>query len=216
MHRLLWLAVALGSGSALAQFDAHVGATSFHSVKLADSVQAKVADRSFSLSPVGYGVRIKHVFVVNAKVYVAELFATDQTKFTHTVAGALSSLDGEKVVAMKLSFLRDVEESKIRASFREGLLANKVDITNADIRGFMDAVMAAGDIREGAFFAIIGEHLEGGKEAITFENSKGKASTVIGAPGFIRQIFSIWLGESADDGLTELKKSLIGEKNEKS
>ncbi|PMZ55260.1 hypothetical protein, partial [Pseudomonas sp. FW300-N1A5] len=80
---------------------------------------------------------------------VAELLASDPIKFVHSAAGALSSLKEEKNIAMRLSFLRDVDESKIRSSFREGLVANKVDLSDVAIHALLEGIFATGPIREG-------------------------------------------------------------------
>jgi hypothetical protein len=182
-------------------------------VKVSTSAAAKVTDRSYTLKVVGAGLRYKKVAFVKAKVYVGELMMDAPEKFQKTKDGALGSLSGEKAVAIRMTFLRNVDGEKVSNGFKEALEENKVKLDSASVKGFLDAVKAGGEAKEKTSLVIIGEKLKDGKESVSYESSNGKLVTINGEGGLVKDIFSIWLGKIDDSGLENLKNEILGIKD---
>jgi hypothetical protein len=189
------------------------GAKEIEKVKVSTSAQAKVADRTYNLKLVGAGLRYKKVALFKADVYVGELLVDAPEKFTKTSAGALDSLTHQKAAAIRMTFLRDVEGEKVGGSFKEGLEENKAPVDSANVKAFIDAVKSGGESKKGTTLVLIGERLVNGKEAVSWENSAGKLTTITGDAGFMKTIFSIWFGKIDDSGLESLRDQILGLKD---
>lgn len=181
-------------------------------VTVAQEAHAKLADRVYYLKGVGAGLRYKKVALFKANIYVGELLLDAPEKFQRTLDGALPSLSQQKVIAMRMTFLRDVDGEKVSNSFREALLENKVKLDSPGIIGFLNAVKSGGEAKEKTTVLVLGERLQEGKEAVTFESSSGKLETVLGEAGLLNDIFSIWLGKIDDSGLENLRNEILGVK----
>ena len=189
------------------------GSRTVEGVKVSEGAKASVADRSYALKLVGAGLRYKKVVFVKAKVYVGELFVDAPEKFKKGEAEALGSLAEQKAVAIRMTFLRDVDGEKVSNGFKEGLEENKVSLTNPTVKGFLDAVKTGGEAKDKHSLVVVGEKLASGKEAISYENAAGKVVTVTGDAGLVKMVFSIWLGKIDDSGLENLKKEILGIKD---
>ncbi len=189
------------------------GSQEIEKVKVSTSAKAKVADRSYDLKVVGSGLRYKKVALFKADVYVAELLMDAPEKFSKTQGGALDSLAAQKAVAIRMTFLRDVEGEKVSSSFKDGLEENKAPIDSANVKAFLAAVTAGGESKKGSNLVVIGEKLAGGKEAVSWETGSGKVTTISGDAGLVKTIFSIWLGKIDDSGLESLRDQMLGLKN---
>lgn len=178
-------------------------------VNLSSSASSNIESESIKLSQIGSGLRAKKVVFVNIKVYVAELFASSPEKFKKTDVDALASLKDQKVVAIQLHFVRSVDADNVQKSFKEALKANSVNLDEASVKQFLDSVNQGGEAKEGKALTILGAKLKDGSEEVLYENTSGNVSTITGKAGFVEQIFSIWLGKSADSGVAQLKKSIL-------
>lgn len=185
------------------------GSQEVEKVKVSPSAVAKVSDRSHSLKLVGAGLRYKKVALFKADVYVGELFVNAPEKFVKTREGALDSLKSQKAAAIRMTFLRDVTGEKVSGSFKDGLEENKVEISG-DVKAFLEAVKNGGESKKGSTLVLLGEFLPGSKEAVSWENGAGNVTTISGGDGFLRSIFSIWLGEIDDSGLESLRDEMLG------
>jgi hypothetical protein len=76
------------------------------------------------------------------------------------------------------------------------------------VANFLAAVKAGGGAKEKNSIVVAGE-LMGDVEAVIYEDAEGKATTVSGGPGFVRQVFSLWLGKPTDGGVESFKKDLL-------
>lgn len=162
-----------------------------------------------TLSLVGAGLRNKKVVMVNVKVYVGALFVADLTKFKKDPAEAHKSVNEASPVAVQLHFLRDVDSEKVQSSFKDALESNKVDLKKPEVQKFLEAVKTGGAAKKGSRLTILGAKKGDGSEVITYEDSNLKATTVSGGPGFLQDIFSIWLGHPSDDGVAKLKSDIL-------
>jgi hypothetical protein len=182
--------------------------SSLNGVRLARGGVLATSDGVIPLTEVGAALRSKKVVLLNFKVYIGELFVSDAATFSATAAGALSSLAGEKAVAIRLHFLRDVDAEKVVEGFKEALEANGVDLKSAALQSFFSAVVKGGEAKESKTLTIAGEK-SGATEKIFYEDGQGALTSIEGPPGLIRSIFSIWFGKSADSGLESFKKELL-------
>jgi len=200
----------LAGGASAAVLASTPGAREVEGVKIAEAAKASVGDRTHSLKLVGAGLRFKKVAFIKAKVYVGELFADAPEKVSKSAGEVLGSLDGQKAVAVRMTFLRDVDGEKVSGGFKDGLEENKVSLSDPAVRMFLEAVKLGGEAKEKTSLTVLGEKLAGGKEAVTYEGSSGKVVTVTGEPGLVRNVFSIWLGKMSDSGLENLKSEILG------
>lgn len=178
-------------------------------VNLSSSGSANIESENIKLSQIGSGLRAKKVLFVNIKVYVAELFVSTPEQFKKADSEALASLKDQKAVAVQLHFLRSVDADNVQKSFKEALKINNVNLDDAAVKQFLDSVNQGGEAKEGKALTILGAKLKDGSEEVLYENTSGAVSTIIGKAGFVEKIFSIWLGKSADDGVAQLKKSIL-------
>lgn len=172
--------------------------------------KASVDSRSYSLKLVGAGLRYKKIAFIKPNVYVGELFVDAPEKVQKTGDGVLASLEAQKAVAIRMTFLRDVDGEKVSNGFKEALEENKVNLDGASIKAFLNAVKAGGEAKDKKTIIVLTEKLGGGKEAVTYENAAGKAITIQGGPGLVHDILSIWFGRINDSGLESLKKEILG------
>lgn len=176
---------------------------------LSPAAAATIEGEKITLTSIGSGVRAKKVVFLNVKVYVGQLFATTSTTFNKAENEALGSLKDQKAVAFQLHFLRNVDAESVQKSFKEALKANKIDIEDNSIKQFLEFVAKGGEAKDGKTLTILGVRLKDGSEAIYYESNNGVSSEIKGSTGLIEKVFSIWLGKPADEGVAELKKSLL-------
>ncbi|UXR63727.1 chalcone isomerase family protein [Bdellovibrio bacteriovorus] len=178
-------------------------------VTLSNTATAQVADESVKLTSVGAGLRAKKVVFVNVKVYVGQLFVSNTESFKKSDAEALGSLKDQQAVAIQLHFLRDVDADNVQKSFKEALKANNISLEDAAVKQFLDSVSQGGEAKDGKALTILGAKLKDGSESIFYETTAGNVSEIKGPAGFIEKVFAIWLGKPSDDGVANLKKSIL-------
>lgn len=178
-------------------------------VRVAREAKASVEGRTYALKAVGAGLRYKKVAFVKANVYVGELFVDAPEKFQRSDAAVLDSLSEMKAVAIRITFLREVDGKKISSSFAEALEENNAKLDDPGIKDFLEIVKNGGEAKEKSTLVVMGERLPRGKEKIFYENAAGKLASVAGEPGLLQKIFSIWLGKIDDSGLENLKKEIL-------
>lgn len=161
------------------------------------------------LDYIGSGLRSKKVLVANVKVYVAQIFLDNAGKFVRTNAGAMKSIDDMKAGAIHLTFLRGVDASTVQVSFRDALDANDVDLNNKGIAAFLAAVKDGADAKDGKSMNMSLKKDDKGVVTVVYENTDGVEKTITGDNTLFKGILSIWLGESADNGLATLKASIL-------
>lgn len=201
------LTLAAQSEAAVLKLDA--GDKQIENVNIAKSGEATVEGRKSALTAIGAGLRKKKVAIVKVNVYVAQLLGSDAAKFKRDMNKALESIDAMKAVAIQMNFLRTVDAETVEKSYMDSLEKNNVNLAAPAIRAFLNAVKNGGEAVDGKTLVILGEKLADGAEAVTYENTKGDAVTVRGEAGFVKAIFSIWLGNTTDAQLEDLKKSIV-------
>lgn len=159
---------------------------------------------------VAAGTREKQFAVFWAKVYVAELFAQPAAEYRKSSAKeALASLEKMSGVALRLSFLRDLDNAKIHDGFQESMAANKIDPKAPGMAPFFKAIEKAGNAKEHSSLVLMAERAADGSEKISLQNGAAEPQALAVEKGTIQKIFSIWLGEPADSGLKNLQKELL-------
>ncbi len=179
------------------------GAKQVNGVTISKGGKMTVEGRTTDLITVAAGLRSRFSLF---NVYVGELLVNDSRKYVCKSDKALDSLKDLNGIAVRLTFaFRGIGMTDLQKAFSDGFDNNDVDASDAAVTKFMAAVNKGGDIPQGSVLSFTGEKLADG-EAVTYENSKGKAVTVKGGPGFVRSIFSLWLGNpGSDDGLKKLR-----------
>lgn len=180
--------------------------TTLEGIPLSPSLTTKEGHR---LQLVGAGLRSKKVLMIQVRAYVAEFFVADLGKFKKNPAEALVSVSEASPAMMRLHFLRDVDAGKVQTSFKEALEVNKVDFKKPEIQKFLEAVRTGGEAKKGKALSIWGVKKSDGSEVITYEDVNAKGTAIVGGPGFIQDIFSIWLGQPSDGGVEKLKADIL-------
>lgn len=160
---------------------------------------------STTLERLGTGIRQKRV-LINLDIYRATLFASHPKLFSRSLEGkvALNSLRKSDAYALHLQFLRDVSAKDVVNSFNEALSKNGVKESPA-LKDFRDAIIKGGDLKKGSSINLSVDNQKG-----ILECEQGRALVEVkGDPESFLDIFSIWLGEKGDLGLSNLKKSLV-------
>lgn len=174
---------------------------------LSSAATYTLENEALKLTEVGAGLRAKKIVFVNIKVYVGELFVSDMTKFKKD--SPLPSLKDQKAIAIQLHFLRSVDAENVQKSFKEALKANDVNLDDAGIQQFLEAVVKGGEAQDGKTLTIVGSKLKDGSEQISYETTSGTTTDIKGTAGLVEKVFAIWLGKPADDGVAHLKKSIL-------
>jgi hypothetical protein len=107
-----------------------------------------------------------------------------------------------------MTFLRDVSAKQVEGAFREGFEENGVSLKDPAIGRFLEAVKAGSGAPEGKTLLVAAER-EKDSEKVTYEDAEGKATTVDGGAGFIRNVFSLWLGKATDSGLESFQEEVL-------
>jgi hypothetical protein len=178
-------------------------------VSLSSGATANVSGKSVPVTTVGSGLRVKEIFIP-IKTYVAQLMVSDAGRFVKTADGALPSMDNQKAVAVYLSFLVNAPNRELVQSISDSLSANGISTSDPDVVEILDKVRSVGNFNKGNSIAIVMTKNPEGTNTVYFENSSSKAgSQFTGSKDLIHKIMSCWLGTPADDGLADLKASLL-------
>ncbi len=177
-------------------------------IKLSKAASVKVDQYNVNLTQVAAGLRTKKVLVANVKVYTAELFVSESQAVVKTDLDLLKTVANVKTAAMQLTFLRNVEADKVQVSFRDALVANNVDINTPEIVKLFELMIAGGEAKNQKTMTFVTNKNTDGTETLYFEDTNGKVGTVTGKD-LTKNIFSMWLGVSADDGLKKLKEEML-------
>lgn len=159
-----------------------------------------------TLTPVGSGVREKKFLFVGVDVYQATLSVSDPASFVRDTKDnkALDSLKNMKARSLLLKFKRDVSATKILESFEAALKSNNV-VESPAMTQFKKAILNGGDVKTGESVTI---SIDKDKSVLVCEQNAGRVE-IKGDDTFFQNVFSIWLGKSADSGLEKLKDKLI-------
>lgn len=189
------------------------GSQSLNGINLAKTAainDANGAPTEAKLDLLGAGLRTKTVLVVEAKVYVAQLFADNKAGFNRDANGALTSLvQNSTRVGLKLDMLRTVSAASLVTSFKEALAANNVAL-DAELTSVLDLMQKSADATSGKSISLLMvKDAKANKTNLYYEDTKGQLKSAVASPELMGKILSIWLGKPADDGLAALKTQLL-------
>ncbi len=212
MRRFSMIALLLAPSLAFpAILDTKVGTKVVHEVKLAEEATVQVDGKTTTLKPYAAGIRKKKVALFWANVYVAQIFSTPGLKTPPaTVAEGAQTLADQPVVAVTLTFVRDVDTKKLISGFEDSLQKNDIDPADPTVKPLLDMVAKGGDVKEKSTTTIVFEQKKDGAEAIRFENSKGEVQSADFAAGTRKKVMLMWFGKPADSGMERLQKQFLG------
>ena len=190
------------------------GTKTLEGVNVSKGATADISGQPLALTTAGAGLRTKKV-MFDVKVYVTELLVADKTSFDlarTSASTALANLGEQKAVAIRLTFLRDVDAETVSSSFQEALDANQIDGKDSEINEFMKIVNSSGYVPQGGSLTLLITKKDDSTETLAYENLAGGNSAIkvhaFGA-GFTKKVLSIWLGVPADLGLEKLQSDLL-------
>ena len=167
--------------------------------------QTSLDEKPIPLTLVGKAIRTLFYF----KVYTIQLFVSDPDQFDTNQP--LASLDQLKAVAVYIKAILSVDGDRMQKSMREALENNQVDIQRETIKTLLESLNVTSD--KGDIFSFIGKRQDDETETLECRFSKQSEPLIISEPGIMRDIFSIWLGDTSHSkGLTKLKKQLLNGK----
>lgn len=201
--------MALGFSANAALLKLEPGQKSNNGVTISKGGTATIDGKEHELTTVGSGLRSKKVLLASVKVYVAQLLVSSPNAFVRKDGEALKSLEDSQTVAIQLSFLRSVEAEKVKVSFRDAFDVNRVDINSPAIKALLAAVEKGGDATANGTLTFVTNKHSDGSETLVYEDTAGKQAVIKGDKGLTRDVLSMWLGNPADDGIANLKKSLL-------
>ncbi len=188
------------------------GETVLEKVLISKAGIASVDRREVQLTTVGAGIRWKKVGPAKPKVYVIELLADDASKFVADYEKIQESVNSMSTVAMKMTFLRDVEAANIAQSFQDALVSNEVDTSQPEYKTLYEALIAGSDFKKGTSFSVVVEKISEENDLVTYQIGEDEPVGITGKRGFFEGFMSIWLGNTTKDpGLDSAKKQLAGE-----
>ena len=156
-----------------------------------------------SLTLIGKATR---TFLRVFDVYTIQLLVSDPDQFE--ASQPLKSLDKLRVVAVHITALRSVEGNRMRKSITEALENNKVNMERESIQSLLSVFSVPSE--KGTVFSFTGKKLNNETELVEVKLSGQTEPVLISEPGIIRDVFSVWLGDTSHSpGLTKLKKELL-------
>lgn len=183
-------------------------------VKLAESAVTTSDGKTITLKPYAVGLRKKKIAVFWANVYVGQIFSTAGLPTPpHTIQEGLEALSKQPVVAISMSFLRDVSVERMKDAFSEALEANGIDPEAESLKPLFAVVKNSGGMIDQRTTTIILERSTDGRESFRFENGKGEIQTSPVQAGTIRKILTMWFGKPADSGVERLQNQFLGKED---
>ena len=171
---------------------------------------ATVSSTNAKLELLGAGVRSKKVLIVDAKVYVLQLFSDSKASFNRDANSALTSLvNNSKTVALKLDLLRTISASALSDSLKEALAANGY-AADAETTALLALFSKSAEPAQGKSLSVVlAKDPASGKTNVYYEDAAGSLQSMVGSPEMMTKILSIWLGKPVDSGIEKLKASLM-------
>ncbi len=180
-------------------------------VKLSDSAFLTSGEKKIALKRFAAGLRKKKVAIFWADVYVGQIFSTEGLETPpKSIEAGLETLSKQPVVAITLSFLRDVSVDKMKAAFEDSLETNNIDPKSEAMKPLFAVVEKSGGMKDKLTTTIVLERTLDGKESFRFENGIGEVQSSSIESGAIRKILTMWFGKPADSGVERLHQQFLG------
>jgi hypothetical protein len=157
----------------------------------------------------GAGVRTKKVVLVKVDVYVGANYLDNGKGIS--AENPMAAIAGSKLKVMLMTFLRDIDNEKIRDSFSDALKGNGIDIEKVPYKNFLGSMRF--DIKEKDRWAFIGMPDAKGAQRVILETPRGQIEG--SGAEFADDIWKMWFQKPMDGGLEDLKEKLLGQKPSK-
>jgi hypothetical protein len=168
---------------------------------------AKGAPTPVKMDLLGAGLRTKTVLVVEAKVYVAQLFSDNKAGYSRDANALASLVSTSNRVALKIDMLRTVSSAALSASFKDALVANGYTI-DAELSNMLASIEKSAEATSGKSITMYMAK-DAGKTNLYYQDTAGAVQSFTGSAQLMTKILSIWLGTPADSGLANLKTQLL-------
>jgi len=208
MHFLLFLFLASSAFAELLQFGPTT-AEPIAGVAVPSTIVVNAKDRKAEVFLTGAGIRTKKVVLLKVDVYVGANYLDRDKKIS--VENPMSTIAASKFKVMTLTFLRDIDNAKIRESFIDALKENGVDVEKQPYKKFLDGVRF--DIKEKDRWTFVGMPGMDISQTVVLETPKGRLEG--SGPGFADNFWKMWFAKTIDGGVEELKEKLVGSKQDK-
>lgn len=216
--RISLISVLLLTGASNASagiLDMKAGEKTIEGVKLAKEVAVQSEGKSFTLKPYASGIRKKKIALFWAKVYVGQIFApAGLTIPPASIEDAHTALAKQPLVALTMTFLRDVPAGRQKDAFEDSLENNGIDPNSEVMKPLFAMVEKAGDAKDTLSTTILFERRKDGSEWVHYENGKGELQSAAFEKGTIAKVLSIWVGKPADSGMERLHKQFLGQSDD--
>lgn len=179
-------------------------------VKLTSDAVFTEAGNKVQLQRYVAGLRKKKVAIFWAKVYVGQIFSTPGLSAPKTMPEALETLTKQPVVAITLSFKRDVSTDRMKDAFKESLKENEIDSESTAVKPLFEAIAKSGGMKDKETTTILLIRSATGEESFRFENGSGELQSSKVEPGTIQKILTMWVGKPADSGAERMQKEFLG------
>lgn len=191
------------------------GEKSIAGVKLSSEATFQSEGKAITLKPYASGLRKKKVALFWPRVYVSQIFTTaGLTVPPPSMEEALATLSKQSIVALTLTFLRDVSASRQKDAFEDSLERNGFDPKAEDFKPLFEIVEKAGEAKDALTTTIVFERRKDASEWIHYENGRHELQTKSFEKGMIAKILSIWVGKPADSGMERLHQQYLGKSDD--
>ena len=168
-----------------------------------DATVTKGKDK-FALKVTGAGVRWKTVAIMDVNVYAAANYLDATAKMN--AQNPMESVAASKAKVIQMTFFRSLTSKEIGEALKTALEKNGVDLKAAHLKDFFSKFDFS--VSPGETMTLIGTKLPNGDEELVLEapgtQIKGQGKNMA------TDIWKGYLGVSADSGLEDLKKKLVG------
>jgi hypothetical protein len=190
------------------------GEKSIEGVKVSKEAVFQSEGKPVTLKLYASGLRKKKVAIFWAKVYVGQIFApAGLTIPPPTMAAALATLSKQPVVALTMTFLRDVSASRQKDAFEDAFETNGIDPKSEEVKPLLEIVEKGGEAKDTRTTTIVFERRKNGSEWIHYENGNGEIQSMGFEKGVIAKVLSIWIGKPTDSGMERLQKQFLGKED---
>lgn len=180
-------------------------------VRLAESGTLESNGKNFTLKRYVTGLRKKKIAIFWANVYVGQILSTPGLDSPpSTIIEGLETLSKQPVVAISMSFLRDVTVQRMKDAFKESLEANGINPEEDDMKPLFKVVENSGGMIDQRTTTIILERDSDGKESFRFENGLGEIQSSAVKKGTLKKILTLWFGKPADSGVERMQNQFLG------
>ncbi|MGZ3691790.1 MAG: chalcone isomerase family protein [Pseudobdellovibrio sp.] len=170
---------------------------------------ANGAPTALKMDLLGAGVRSKTVLIVQAKVYTLQLFSDNKAAFSRDAAALSSLVSSSTRVALRIDMLRTISADQLQGSMQEALQANNYQI-DAELQNVLNLFGKSAEPSQGKSISVLlVKDVKNNKTNLYYQDTAGTTQSVVGSPELMTKILSIWLGNPVDDGIANLKASLL-------